>query len=115
MTCKKCTLTRNNKSLCELRIANTAGARMKGLLGGKPLEVKQGLLISPCNSVHTFGMKYDLDVVFLSKAGEVKKISRAVKPNRMRASFSAAYVLELKAGQAGALEIEKGQTLAWML
>tara|TARA_R110002072_G_scaffold172728_5_gene327107 strand:- start:52513 stop:52860 length:348 start_codon:yes stop_codon:yes gene_type:complete len=115
MTCKKSTLIRNNKPLCELWIADTALARMKGLLGSKPLADKQGLLMSPCNSIHTLGMKYGLDVVFLNKAGKVKKISRTVKPNRMKTCFSAAYVIELKAGQASALGIEKSQILTWML
>tara|TARA_R110001592_G_C13189889_1_gene752298 strand:+ start:10489 stop:10836 length:348 start_codon:yes stop_codon:yes gene_type:complete len=115
MTCKRGILIRNNQSLCELGIADTVATRMKGLLGDKPLGVKQGLLISPCHSIHTFRMKYALDVVFLNRAGKVIKISLSVKPNRIRASLRAVYVLEFKSGQAKALGIEKNQQLTWML
>ena len=114
MTCKRGLLVLNNQSLCELRIADTVSTRIKGLLGNKPLGDSEALLISPCNSIHTFRMNYGLDVVFLNRVGKVIKVSLSVKPNRVRASLGAAYVLEFKSGQVNALGIKKNQRLAWM-
>ena len=74
--------------------------RLKGLLGKKGLTMQQGLLISPCNSVHTVGMKFDIDVIFLNKQNQVIKIKQSVKPTRMVSCFRSKKVLELASGSA---------------
>jgi uncharacterized protein len=56
-----------------------------------------GLLIPRCHSVHTFGMRFALDIAFLDSAGEVISCRRAVPPARVAAGRGAASVLEVPA------------------
>jgi uncharacterized membrane protein (UPF0127 family) len=74
--------------------------RMKGLLGKRELVAGEGLLIQPAPSIHTFFMRFPIDVVFLSKNGEVMKVAADVGPWRMRSCRRAFAVLELAAGEA---------------
>jgi len=75
-------------------------SRMKGLLGRRSLPAGEGLLIRPAPSIHTFFMRFPIDAVFLSRAGEVMKISADVRPWRTRSCRRAYAVLELAAGEA---------------
>lgn len=88
--------------------------RARGLLG-RPLPVAgTGLIISPCGSVHTLGMRYAIDVVFLSKYWQVLHIAPAVKPWRMTAwRRDAAHVLELAPGEATRIGLAPGMELRW--
>ena len=74
--------------------------RMQGLMCRKPLKEDEALLIQPCSSIHTIGMCYDIDAVFLSEDLTVKRIFSTVKPWRFALSFGAAMVLEILAGNA---------------
>ncbi len=56
------------------RIATRFTARARGLLGGPPLELDEALLIAPCSSIHTFGMRYPIDVVFLDRNARVVRV-----------------------------------------
>ena len=86
----------------EIRNVNLADnliSRTIGLMFKKTLTGTSGLLIKPCNSIHTFFMFFDLDVLFISSSGEIVKIIRGMKPWRMSwIYFRASQVLELKAG-----------------
>lgn len=75
-------------------------SRLAGLLFMPPLRADQGLLLVPCGSVHTAFMRYSIDVVFLDRAGVIKKIVPQVKPWRAAACPGAHQTLELAAGQA---------------
>ena len=88
--------------------------RMRGLLARPALQSGQGLLIEPCSAVHALGMTYALDLVFLSAAGRILKLVRALLPWHMAACGSARMVLELPAGSITALELAEGQTLNWV-
>jgi uncharacterized membrane protein (UPF0127 family) len=79
-------------------IADTAAARRKGLLGRDHLTPGEGLWIVPCEGVHTFGMRFPIDVVFLSKRRKVLKIVHAMPRRRIALSLLAHSVLELPAG-----------------
>ena len=80
-----------------LSIADSPGARAKGLLGKAGLDDGQGLLIRPCSSIHTFFMQFPIDVLFLAKDGMIIKISRGLKPWRLCGCWFGCYmVLELK-------------------
>ena len=82
-----------------LIVADSLFRRMKGLLGRASLAADEGLWICPCNSVHTFGMKFPIDVVFLDAGKRVIALSENLLPNRLtRIHFKAASVLELPAG-----------------
>lgn len=74
------------------RWATNYFARARGLLGSNP--IKEVLVLTPCKSVHTFGMKYDLDVAFVDKEGTVLAVYHKVKPNTIVRQRGAALVLE---------------------
>jgi hypothetical protein len=83
----------------DLDVADTLLRRMRGLLGRKALVRGEGLWIKPCNGVHTFGMGFPIDVLFLDRQLRVISVTRSLEPNRMtRICFSAASVMELPSG-----------------
>ena len=86
---------------------------MRGLLGSPPLKENEGLLIVPCSSVHTFGMSYAIDLVFLDKQFTIVKTVSALKPWRMAASNAAFMVLELATDSLDNLQLSNGQILEW--
>jgi uncharacterized membrane protein (UPF0127 family) len=71
--------------------------RLTGLIGRR----ERALLIPRCRSVHTFGMRFPLDLVWLGAGGEVVRVDRAVPPWRVRSCRRARSVLELPAGIEG--------------
>src|SRR5688572_22374596 len=73
--------------------------RMRGLLGRPPLQPGEALLIEPCNAVHTIGMTYPLDIVFVNAKGEVLKLYSQLPVLRMAKSFGARITIELAAGE----------------
>ena len=79
-------------------IADTSAKRRKGLLKHKSLERGEGLWIAPCEGVHTFGMKFPIDVLFLSRKKQVLKTRPAMVKRRIAFSLRAYSVLELPAG-----------------
>ena len=76
--------------------ATTALARLLGLAGLERTDIpaRHGLLLRRCRSVHTFGMRFDLDLIFLSPGGSVIAVEHAVPPARIRTRRDAAAVLE---------------------
>lgn len=94
-----------------LRTADTFWRRMRGLLGYPALKNGEGLLIKPCNMIHTFGMRYCIDAVFIDRQHRVLKIAPHVAPLRMRQCLGAYAVLELAAGQAKSLHLDVGKPL----
>ena len=108
-------LTRGTLLGDSIDIADTSAKRNRGLLKHTELRAGEGLWITPCEGVHTFFMKFAIDLVYLDRAHKVKKVRHAVVPWRMSACLSAHSIIELPAGaarqsltQAGDdLEIEK--------
>lgn len=86
--------------------------RMRGLLG-RTLQPKEGFLLEPCNSVHTWFMSYPIDVVFLNKRGIILKIVHSLGPWKMAASWTARACLELPAGYVREQGLSEGQYLLW--
>src|ERR671931_2619048 len=80
------------------RIADTPVVRMRGLLGRKELRSDEGLLLSPCSSIHTWFMRFPIDVVYLESDLTVVGIRERVKPWRLTGWRGARSVLELPAG-----------------
>lgn len=92
-------------------VADNPVTRVIGLMFKKKLVGADGLLLEPCNSIHTFFMRYSLDIVYLSKTNQVVKIIRNLKPWRMTwIYFQARKTLELPAGKLP-LEIKEGDIL----
>ena len=87
-------------------------ARLTGLLGTSPSDRPRAMYIHPCNGVHTFGMKYPLDIVFLGADGKTVRVTRNLSPNRITGYVpGAASVLEFPAGVLGDGEIRAGDLL----
>jgi uncharacterized membrane protein (UPF0127 family) len=92
-------ITRDNILLADrAAVAETSADRRKGLLGRKSLDTGEGLWIVPCESIHTFFMNFPIDVVFLSRNGEVLKIRPNLSQWKIALSLRAHSVLELPAG-----------------
>ena len=97
----KVQVSHQNKILSKnILLAETFLSRLIGLMFKDKLVDADGLLIDPCRSIHTFFMKYSLDIVFLSEENKVIKIIRHMKPWRLSwIYFRAIKTLELPAGQ----------------
>lgn len=85
----------------QVELADSLFTRMKGLLGRDSLADGLCLWIKPCKGVHTFFMRFPIDVLFLDKEWRVVEIVRNLPPNRMTPVYAkAASVLELPAHAA---------------
>lgn len=78
-------------------VASTRCARLLGLSYLRLDEAGPGLLIPGCRSVHTFGMRFALDLVFLDRDGRPCSVRRGVPPRRLAWDRRASAVLELPA------------------
>ncbi len=83
--------------------------RRRGLAGMPELPSGRALHLRPCRSVHTFGMRFNLDLVWLDRDAGVVRIDRAVAPRRQRTCVRAHSVVEIGAGNAE-LVLESGYT-----
>ena len=92
-------------------IADNSKTRKTGLLKHQRLESGEGLWITPCEGVHTAGMKFPIDVLFLDKKRKVVKIRAAMPRWRMSACLWAHSVLELPSGTAAATKTSAGDLL----
>lgn len=92
-------------------IADTSAKRRTGLLKHAGLEPGDGLWIVPSEGVHTFGMKFPIDLVFLSKRRVVRKLRSAVPRRRIALDLFAHSVLELPAGTIVQSRTETGDQL----
>jgi uncharacterized membrane protein (UPF0127 family) len=104
-------LTRSTILADSAEVADTSKKRRIGLLKHETLRPGQGLWIVPCEAVHTFGMKFPIDVVFLSRKRKVLKITKNMVRRRMAICLRAHSVLELPAGMAEAMKTEPGDQL----
>ena len=92
-------------------VADTSGKRRTGLLKHASLESGEGLWIVPCEAVHTVGMKFPIDVVFLSRKRKVLKIRKDMGRWKMAACFRAHSVLELPSGTCQRTGTQPGDQL----
>ena len=83
-------------------VANTSETRRTGLLKHTSLPPGKGLWIVPTEAVHCFGMKFDIDVLFLDKGKKILKLRENMKPRRIAICWRAKSVLELPAGTIAA-------------
>ena len=83
----------------EVTWAGTSKERRRGLLGRTGLSDDEGIYITPCEWLHTFGMKFPIDVAFLSEDGRILALHHGLKPNRFSRIVPRAH---------GALELMEG-------
>jgi uncharacterized membrane protein (UPF0127 family) len=111
---RRIVLTRGRHVVCaRCDVADKALTRMRGLLGRRGLPRGHGLLIEPTWSVHTWFMRFPIDVVFLDRDLTVLKIRKHMGPWRAAARFRARSALELAAGECDRLYLEVGDRLAF--
>lgn len=94
------------------RIATTWWRRMRGLLGHARLSGDEGIWLSPCGGIHTVGMRYAIDAVFLDREGEVRRIAAHVRPYTFRPGpRGTRTTIELPAGAAAKAGLDVGDRL----
>ncbi len=112
MTSEQRLLGAGGREICSrCTIADTPLPRMRGLLGRSALAVDEGILLRPAPSVHTFFMRFPIDVVFVDRELQVIRVDADVKPWRVTACRGAHAVLELAAGEAARRQIREGELL----
>ena len=82
-------------------VAKDFRTRLRGLSRRNRAEAGPGLLIPRCSSVHTFGMRFELDLYFLDREGLVISVRHSVSPRRVVWQRGAAAVLEIPSAQGG--------------
>ena len=94
-------IARTGRVLAErIEIARDSESRRRGLLGRDRLEWGSAFVIAPCQGVHTFGMRFPIDIVAVARDGTVVKMRPGVPRRRILISWSAFAVIELRAGAA---------------
>ena len=110
------TLTRNGTPwIPRVERATALFDRLRGLLGRTSLGPDAALLIDHCGDIHTLGMRFPIDVIFLDRAWRVIRIVRDVPPNRLTVwgGWRARRVLETEAGRVNLADLRRGDTLEW--
>lgn len=104
----------DGRVVCEsVRVADTTTRRLRGLLGRKSLPSGQGMLLRPAFSIHTWFMRFPIDVVFLDPEQVVIKIDPAVRPFKTSSCRGAREVVELTAGECERRGLGLGDRVAW--
>ncbi len=105
--------TRNGLVIAhDLTTAFDSRSRRVGLLRHESLPNGAAMLIAPSNAVHTFFMRFPIDIAFVSRDGTVVKVCHAVRPWRIAAAVRAYGVVELAAGTLAAGDTVAGDVLA---
>ena len=89
--------------------------RFMGLMFRKSMPPDSGLLLSPCNAIHTFSMRFPIDVVYLDDMSIIVYIEKSMRPNKIGKTIKkAASVLELNMGIADKLDLDVGDKLVFI-
>jgi uncharacterized membrane protein (UPF0127 family) len=108
-------LTTGQEIAGNVAAARSLFARMRGLLGKKEMAEGDGLLIEPCKGIHTFGMRFGIDVIFFDKSNRVVATRRGLSPNRLTPFyFRAVGVLELPAGALDKISAKVGDEVEFV-
>lgn len=95
-----------------VKIAQDFRSRSIGLLNRSSLDEDEGLLIKPCNSIHTFFMKFPIDAIFLDRNGVIVSVAADLQPWRLAFSMLKGFmVLELPAGKIGKTTLKQGNLI----
>jgi|SRR6186997_1439008 uncharacterized membrane protein (UPF0127 family) len=104
---------RNGRVVAETVIpAFEPAARRKGLLGRDSLAKGAAMVIAPTNAIHTFWMRFAIDVLFVRRNGTVVKVARNVPPWRAVVGLRGYAVIELPAGTLAPGDVTAGDVLA---
>ena len=101
--------------LCKALHAKSFMHRLRGLIGIKTLAKDQGMLFEPGGSIHTLGMRFPIDVLFLDKNGMILANHNRILPYRLCfAPPKTRYVLEVAENALDKFNLESGQRLCWV-
>jgi uncharacterized membrane protein (UPF0127 family) len=103
--------TRHTELANNVEVADKGAKRRTGLLGRGSLSSNEGLWILPCEAVHTVGMRFSIDLIYLDRKLCVKKVRSSIPPWRLSACLSAHSVLELAPGTILRSETQRGDRL----
>jgi uncharacterized protein len=92
-------------------VADSPFTRMRGLLGRADLPPEEGVLLRPAASVHTFFMRFPIDVVFLDRDLRVLGVADRLRPWRAAGRRGAKAVVELASGEAAKRGVKEGDVL----
>jgi uncharacterized membrane protein (UPF0127 family) len=104
-------LTRNTVLATCMEVADSSARRNRGLLGRERLAQGEGMWILPCAAVHTFWMRFSIDLIYLNRKNRISKLVSAVPPWRLSACLWAYSVLELPSGTIRETQTQSGDTL----
>jgi hypothetical protein len=104
-------VTRGTVLATRLALAGTGPSRNKGLLGREGLLPGEGLWIVPCQAVHTFFMRFPIDLVYLDRKKRIKKLRSSVGAWRVSVCLTAHSVIELPAGTIHETHSERADTI----
>lgn len=96
----------------DVKVAQNFFTRSFGLLLRKSLSENEGLIIKPCCSIHTFFMKFSIDVLFVNSKNQIIALYENVKPYRiLPIHLSSRYVIEFPSGSISSKNIENGNLI----
>ena len=105
--------TRNTVLAEYADVADTSAKRNTGLLKHTRLDPGQGMWIVPCKAVHSFWMKFPIDVVYMDRKKRVRAVRHRMAPWRMSGCMTAYSVLELPVGTIEASGTQAGDQLSF--
>ena len=96
--------------------AVTLWQRVRGLLGRRSLPAGHGMLLERCDAIHTVGMHFTIDVIFLDRAWRVCRVCCNISPGRLVVSggWRASRALEVASGWLKGDDLVPGTTLTWL-
>ena len=95
----------------DVEIARDSASRRRGLLGRESMGPGQAFVIAPSQGVHTFGMRFAIDIIAVARDGRVIKVRSRVSPRRVVLVWSAFAIVELAAAALDCSDLRKGDYL----
>jgi len=96
----------------DIKYADTFFTRLFGWIGKVEINESDALLLKPCVRIHTFGMRIDIDVLFLDHLGVILHLTENLKPNKLSPNIKKARsVIELSAGTIRRMNIQLGDKI----
>ena len=97
-----------------IRMADTLASRMRGFLLRPRPAAGEGLFLAPCRGIHTYGMRFPLDILMIDDAGTVVAAHPAMEPGHRTPVYRQAhFALELPSGAISATGTAVGDRLSW--
>lgn len=98
-----------------LELKSSFFQKFRGLLGVQYLGEGQGIILSKCKQIHTFGMKFSIDVIVLDKKGLIIDFVGSVEPNKISRYYRKAYyIIELATGNLNRQLFKKGKIIEFI-